>query len=162
MQRADVVTILEYYGDIPELLRAVNRALDELDEDYNSLRGIAYDGMPHGSMPGHVTENLAEKIADDPERRRRVADLRRRKRNYLADSAVVHEQMASMGVVATTLLRDKFIIGRTWELSATCTNWSVSTKKRRADFALRLLGAKLDALPNAADILARARDARAI
>lgn len=162
MKNADVVTILEYYGDIPELLHMVNRALRELDEDYNSLHGVAMDGMPHGTTPGHVTESLAERLADDRERRRSVAELRSRKRNYLHDSAAIHEQLLSLGLVAMQLLREKYVIGQTWERAVVSTNWSVSTKKRKADFALRLLGAKLDRLPDADALLARARNARAI
>lgn len=160
MRAEDVKAILAYTADIPRLLHMADAELEQLDEDYNCLHGIDMDGMPHGTTPGKPTENLAEKLASDPLRAYRIAELKAKKRVWLEDAVIVRGEIARMGSVAQRILNERFIIGRSWEDTAAATGWSISTTKRKGVAALYLLGQRLDLMPGKAALLARARDAR--
>ena len=59
MQAEETKMILRYFGGIEEQLDDVNIELAELRDRYNPIKGIAMDGMPHGSTPGDSTASLA-------------------------------------------------------------------------------------------------------
>ena len=65
MQAEETKMILRYFGGIEAQLDDVNIELAELRDRYNPIKGIAMDGMPHGSTPGDSTASLAVKLADD-------------------------------------------------------------------------------------------------
>ena len=67
MQAEETKMILRYFGGIEAQLDDVNIELAELRDRYNPIKGIAMDGMPHGSTPGDSTASLAVKLADDVE-----------------------------------------------------------------------------------------------
>ena len=79
MQAEETKMILRYFGGIEAQLDDVNIELAELRDRYNPIKGIAMDGMPHGSTPGDSTASLAVKLADDVECQRRENELRVRK-----------------------------------------------------------------------------------
>ena len=62
MQRKDVKTIIAYFYGIPAQRRLLDQERAELEDEYNSLRGTSYDGMPHSSAPGKPVEELARRI----------------------------------------------------------------------------------------------------
>lgn len=160
MQAEDVKTILKYTADIPRRFHMINEELAQLDEEHNCLRGIEMDGMPRGTTPGKPTENLAEKLAGDSLRAFRIAELKARRRVLYEDAIIVRGEISLMESVAQRILNEKFIVGRSWEDTATATGWSISTTKRKGVAALHLLGQRLDLRPDKAALLARARDAR--
>ena len=49
MQAEETKMILRYFGGIEAQLDDVNIELAELRDRYNPIKGIAMDGMPHGS-----------------------------------------------------------------------------------------------------------------
>ena len=51
MQAEETKMILRYFGGIEAQLDDVNIELAELRDRYNPIKGIAMDGMPHGSTP---------------------------------------------------------------------------------------------------------------
>ena len=55
MQAEETKMILRYFGGIEAQLDDVNIELAELRDRYNPIKGIAMDGMPHGSTPGDST-----------------------------------------------------------------------------------------------------------
>ena len=59
MQAEETKMILRYFGGIEAQLDDVNIELAELRDRYNPIKGIAMDGMPHGSTPGDSTASLA-------------------------------------------------------------------------------------------------------
>ena len=65
MQKKDTEQILLYYGKIEKQLDSVNMELAELQDRYSPIKGLAMDGMPHGSTPGDSTASLAVKLADN-------------------------------------------------------------------------------------------------
>ena len=64
MQKKDTEQILLYYGKIEKQLDSVNMELAELRDRYSPIKGVAMDGMPHGSTPGDSTASLAVKLAE--------------------------------------------------------------------------------------------------
>jgi len=160
MRADEVKTILKYKGEIPRMLRLVDRELARLDDEYSSLHGIEMDGMPRATMPGKPTENLAEKLAGDSLRAYRIAALRAKKKLLVDDAAVIQGEIDRMGSVAQKILNERFVIGRSWEDTAAATEWSISTTKRKGIAALCLLGRGLDLLENKNELLARAQRAR--
>ena len=62
MRRKDVKTILAYFYGIPAQRRLLDQERAELEDEYNGLRGMALDGMPHSSTPGKPVEELAERV----------------------------------------------------------------------------------------------------
>lgn len=162
MQATDVMVILAYYRDIPALLRQTESELDELNGEYNCLHGIAMDGMPHSSTPGDVTARLAEKLGDDPRRTVRLVQLHARHADLERDEALVRIQIDALGIVARNLVYEHYVKGRKWDDVPTPQNWSVATKKRKAEIILCGLAQAFDARADGEQLLARARDARAI
>ena len=69
MQAEETKMILRYFGGIEAQLDDVNIELAELRDRYNPIKGIAMDGMPHGSTPGDSTASPAEQsLQNDPVR----------------------------------------------------------------------------------------------
>ena len=75
MQKKDTEQILLYYGKIEKQLDSVNMELAELRDRYSPIKGVAMDGMPHGSTPGDSTASLAVKLADNEEYQNRENEL---------------------------------------------------------------------------------------
>ena len=93
MQAEETKMILRYFGGIGAQLDDVNIELAELRDRYNPIKGIAMDGMPHGSTPGDSTASLAVKLADDVECQRRENELRVRQDVLRADQATIRGQL---------------------------------------------------------------------
>ena len=64
MRRNGAENIVLYYKAIPGMTKLLKQERAELEDDYNSLRGTSYDGMPHGSTPGKPTEEQAVRLAE--------------------------------------------------------------------------------------------------
>ena len=65
MDKAKVIRLLEFFPDIDEEIRAKRSAITDLDQCYNTVSGIQYDGMPKGNYhAGSQTENRAMNIPD--------------------------------------------------------------------------------------------------
>ena len=93
MQAEETKMILRYFGGIEAQLDDVNIELAELRDRYNPIKGIAMDGMPHGSTPGDSTASLAVKLADDVEYQRRENELRVRQDVLRADQTTIRGQL---------------------------------------------------------------------
>lgn len=65
MNKAKVIRLLEFFPDIDEEIRAKRSAITDLDQYYNTVSGIQYDGMPKGNYhTGSMTEYRAMNIPD--------------------------------------------------------------------------------------------------
>lgn len=65
MDKAKVIRLLEFFPDIDEEIRAKRSAITDLDQYYNTVSGIQYDGMPKGNChAGSQTESRAMNIPD--------------------------------------------------------------------------------------------------
>ena len=130
MQKKDTEQILLYYGKIEKQLDSVNMELAELQDRYSPIKGLAMDGMPHGSTPGDSTASLAVKLADNEE--------------YLKGRYVYADRS----------------LQKTWESIAISIGKKKITAQRWKDAALVVLGGMFDEIPMIEEILSRAYDAR--
>jgi hypothetical protein len=65
MDKAKVIRLLEFFPDIDEEIRAKRSAIADLDQCYNTVSGIQYDGMPKGNYhAGSLTEKTAMNMPD--------------------------------------------------------------------------------------------------
>ena len=62
MRRKDVKRVIAYYFGIPAMRAELAVEREELEDEYDGLRGTAYDGAPHSSTPGKPTEELAARV----------------------------------------------------------------------------------------------------
>ena len=50
MRRKDVKRVIAYYFGIPAMRAELAVEREELEDEYDGLRGTAYDGAPHSSL----------------------------------------------------------------------------------------------------------------
>ena len=62
MRRKDVKTVITYYFGIKAMRKVLAVEWAELEDEYNGLRGMSFDGAPHSSAPGKPTEELAAQV----------------------------------------------------------------------------------------------------
>lgn len=161
MTAAEAEIIIKYYADIAGQQRAIVRERMTLDAEYNPLRGNALDGMPHAAGNGDKTADIALKLADtDTDRRLRELDVR--EDVLKGDKAAIRCALDRLNSRHKEVLAARYIDGHTWEFTACRAGLSRRQTIRVSVAALGRLGAVLEDAPMAAEILARARDARAV
>ena len=126
MQAEETKMILRYFGGIEAQLDDVNIELAELRDRYNPIKGIAMDGMPHGSTPGDSTASLAVKLADDVECQRRENELRVRKDVLRADQTTIRGQLDRLNSRYKTILCGRYVYS-----DPSLQNHSQRTEKNR-------------------------------
>lgn len=165
MQAEETKMILRYFGGIEAQLDDVNIELAELRDRYNPIKGIAMDGMPHGSTPGDSTASLAVKLADDVECQRRENELRVRQDVLCADQTTIRGQLDRLNSRYKTILCGRYVyddpsLQKGWKTIARELRKTEITAQRWEKFALVVLGSMLDEVPMVEELLSRAYDAR--
>ena len=90
MRRKDVKTIIAYYFGIPAMRALLADERTELENEYNGLRGMSYDGAPHSSTPGMPTEELAAR-ADARNVWNRLEEISVRDHVLLRDQEIIQD-----------------------------------------------------------------------
>ena len=152
MQAEETKMILRYFGGIEAQLDDVNIELAELRDRYNPIKGIAMDGMPHGSTPGDSTASLAVKLADDVECQRRENELRVRQDVLRADQTTIRGQLDRLNSRYKTILCGRYVysdpsLQKGWKTIARELRKTEITAQRWEKFALVVLGSMLDEVP---------------
>ena len=160
MTTAEAETIIRYYADIAGQQRTIARERAELEASYDPLHGNAPDGMPHAAGNGDSTAEKALKMAET-DTARRLCELDVRAGILADDGAVIRAALDRLNSRHKTLLVTRYIDGHNWEFVACRVGLSRRQTIRVSVVALGRLGAVLEDAPMAAEILARARDARA-
>ena len=165
MQKKDTEQILFYYGKIEKLIDGVDMELAELKDRYNPIKGVAMDGMPHGSTPGDSTASLAVKLADNEEYAQREYELIVLKTNMIYDKRNIRQKLDRMNDDYKTILKGRYVcpdrsLQKTWESIAMSIGKKKITAQRWKDAALVILGGMFDEIPMIEEILSRAYDAR--
>lgn len=129
------------------------------------IKGIAMDGMPHGSTPGDSTASLAVKLADDVECQRRENELRVRQDVLRADQTTIRGQLDRLNSRYKTILCGRYVysdpsLQKGWKTIARELRKTEITAQRWEKFALVVLGSMLDEVPMVEELLSRAYDAR--
>lgn len=165
MKAEDTKLILRYLAEIGAQVREIDIELDELAERYNPIKGMAADGMPHGSATGDSTAALAVKLADRDECKNRENELRVRKAVLYADRAAIRAQFDRLNSRYKSILEGRYVyrqksLQKSWKSIASKLGVKEITAQRWEKFALSIFGAMLDEMPMSEEVLLRAYDAR--
>ena len=160
MQKKDTEQILLYYGKIEKQLDSVNMELAELQDRYSPIKGLAMDGMPHGS-----TASLAVKLADNEAYQNRENELIVRRVVLKSDLQEIRQKLDRLNDDYKTILKGRYVyadrsLQKTWESIAISIGKKKITAQRWKDAALAVLGGMFDEIPMIEEILSRAYDAR--
>ena len=159
MQRKDVKTIIAYFYGIPAQRRLLDQERAELEDEYNSLRGTSYDGMPHSSAPGKPVEELARRI-DARNVRGKLETVAVRIHALETDREKIQDCINAINGEYIRLIlyrcRDKY----SWAKIGIKLGITERTAKRWGERALDRLGEALEEMPMPDEILGRASRAR--
>lgn len=159
MQRKDVKTIIAYYFGIPSMRAelAVERA--ELEDEYDGLRGTAYDGAPHSSTPGKPTEEMAARV-DAQNVRNRVEEIEVRDHVLVRDREIIQGCLDMLKGEYKRLIFSKYRDKYSWAKIATKNSVPDRTVRWWHDKAVDRLGEAMEEAPMVDEILGRASRAR--
>ena len=79
--------------------------LAELRDRYSPIKGVAMDGMPHGSTPGDSTASLAVKLADNEEYKNRENELTVRRVVLKSDLQEIRQKLDRLNDDYKTILK---------------------------------------------------------
>lgn len=159
MRRKDVKTMIAYYFGIPAMRALLDSERAELEDQYNSLRGLSYDGVPHSSMPGKPTEELAARL-DERNVRNRLEEIAVKDRVLLMDRENIQGCIDALGGRCKKLIFERHRDRCSWAKLAVRYGKPDSTVRRWYDSAVERLGEALEEVPMYDEILARASRAR--
>lgn len=159
MDRTVVKNVLRYYAAIPGMRKVLREELDVLEEEYNSLHGVASDSMPHGSTPGRGAEARGIQAAENnvalhiSQRRQKDAELQ-------ADYSAIGGCLDRLNGGYKRVIILRFVRGYSWGRISVQMKTPDSTVRYWCDQALDRLKEPLYRLPDSGGIISRARDAR--
>lgn len=159
MRRRDVKTIIAYYFEIPNMRKDFSAERARLESEYDNLRGMSYDGVPHSSTPGKPTEELAAKTEAN-NTLGRIQEIGVKTQVLQADAAEIRGCMDALNGRYKTLLNMKYFRQYSWAKIAVSMKTPEATARRWNDKALDRLGELLDDVPMAEELLGRASRAR--
>ena len=159
MRRKDVKRIIAYYFGIQAMRAelAVERA--ELEDEYDGLRGTAYDGAPHSSTPGKPTEELAARV-DARNVWNRLEEISVKDRVLVMDRDVIQGCLDVIKGEYKRLIFSKHKDRCSWARMAVQNGVPDRTIRRWYDKALDRLGEALEEVPMADELLLRASRTR--
>ena len=159
MRRKDVKTIIAYYFGIPEMRVVLADERAELEDEYDSLHGTPYDGMPHSSMPGKPTETLALRV-DARKVWNRLEEISVRDHVLAADWENIQGCLDALKGEYKRLIFSRYRDRCSWARLAVQNGVPDRTVRRWHDKAVDRLGEALEEVPMADELLGRASRAR--
>lgn len=148
-----------YYKAIPGMLRLLRLEREELEGDYYGLRGLAMNGMPHGSSPGKPVEQAALRALDRGVGER-LAEIGENERVLTGDEAAIRACLDGLNDKYKQVVLMRYVRGYSWTKTAIRLNVPTSTARDWHRKAMERLGEALEELPDAAGLMARASRAR--
>lgn len=145
MQRENVRVIVEYYKNIPGMLRYEYQERERVeDEFYNGLKSAGGgDGMPHGAGVGQPTEKMGIRAAE-----KNAADMLKRSHEHIkileADEETIRCCIEGMNGKYKKLIFWKLINEYSWAKISTRFERPDSTCRYWLDIALDRLGEILE------------------
>ena len=159
MRRIDVKKIIAYYFGILKMRAELADERAELEDEYNGLHGVSYDGTPHNSMPAKPTESLAIQ-ADARNVRGRLEEISIRDRVLEMDRenicGCLDVLKGEYKRLITARYRDKY----SWARIAALTGVPDRTVRWWHDKAVDRMGEALEEMPMLDELLGRASRAR--
>lgn len=159
MRRKDVKTVIAYYFEIPAMRKEFSAERARLESEYDGLRGTSYDGVPHSSMPGKPTEELAAK-AEANNTWCRIQEIGVKVQVLQADEAAIRGSVDALNGRYKSLLNMKYFRRYSWAKISASLGTPEATARRWNDKALDRLGELLDEAPMVEELLGRASRAR--
>ena len=154
-----VKQIALYYKAIPGMLRLLRQERDELEEEYNGLRGTENDGMPRGSSPGKPTEALGLRVVENGVGER-LQEIRGKEQLLMADEACIRNCLDALNSRYKKIIVMRYVHGYSWAKTGVKIHAPDSTARNWHDKAMERFGEALEELPGAGDLVARASRAR--
>ena len=159
MRRKDVKTIIAYYFEIPDMRKGFAAERARLESEYDGLRGTSYDGVPHSSMPGKPTEELAARVEAN-NTWGRMQEIGVKEQVLQADAAAIRGCMDTLNGRYKTLLHMKYFRRYSWAKISVSMGTPEATVRRWHDRALDRMGELLDDTPMVEELWGRASRAR--
>ena len=159
MRRKDVKRVIAYYFGIPAMRAELAVEREELEDEYDGLRGTAYDGAPHSSTPGKPTEELAARV-DARNVWNRLEEISVKDRVLVMDRDVIQGCLDVIKGEYKRLIFSKHKDRCSWARMAVQNGVPDRTIRRWYDKALDRLGEALEEAPMGDEILGRASRAR--
>ena len=155
MQSEGVKKILRYYQEIAGMVKLLKWEEGELEEEYNGLKGVGLDGMPHGTSLGRPTEIFAERIAGK-NIGNRLGDIKVKTQVLESDAAVIRACLDLLNGKYKRVLSMRYRDGYSWAKISVRLYVPESTVRNWHDRALKRLEEALEEAPMVDEILARA------
>lgn len=159
MRYESVKRIALYYKAIPGMLRLLKQEREELELEYNGLRGVAADGMPHGSSPGKPTETMGLRAVENGIGDR-LREIEERERELTTDAANIRASLDTLNGKYKQVILMRHVYGYSWAKTAIRMNAPDSTARHWYEKAMERFGEVLEELPGMGDLLTRASRAR--
>ena len=159
MQPEGVKKILRYYQEIAEMVKLLKREEEELEEEYNGLKGVGLDGMPHGISLGRPTEFSVERIVGKSIGNR-LGEIRIKTQVLESDAAIIRACLDLLNGKYKRVLSMRYRNGYSWAKISVRLHIPESTVRNWHDRALKRLGEAQEEVPMVDEIMARASCAR--
>ena len=159
MQSKNVKTIIRYYYGIPEMQNLLRREREDLEDEYNGLRGMEMDGVPHGTSSGKPVEALAEHL-DGNNVRNRLEENSIKAQVLSTDSEVIRDCLDALNGRYKRVVSMRYRDGYSWARLAVRMEAPDSTVRRWHDRAIQRVGEALEDMPMVDELLGRASRAR--
>ena len=159
MRYDSVKRIALYYRNIPGMLRLLKQERAELEEEYNGLRGMEMDGMPHGSSPGKPTEALGMRCMENGVGDR-IAEIESREKILTADAATIRACLDALNGRYKQVIVLRYVRGYSWAKIGMRINAPDSTARCWHEKAMKRFGEVLEELTDVGALTIRASRAR--
>jgi len=143
MDRERAVKLLELYPQIDGQIESYKKILEELEQVYNPVRAIQYDGMPHGKNNiSRSTEEIAMNIPDSVRQdirhcSGRIAELQRLKVEILKEAS-------RLPLREKNVIFSFYLYGMKWEQVAKRMHYSERQCKNIRNNAVDSLAARFE------------------
>ena len=159
MRFENVKQIALYSKAIPGMLRLLRQERQELEEEYNCLRGTGNDGMPRGASPGKPTESLGL-LAAEAGTGKRLDEIKRKEKLLMDDEARIRGCLDALNGRYKQVIMLRYVYGYSWAKTGVRINAPDSTARNWHDKAMERFGEALEELPGVGELAARASRAR--
>ena len=159
MRRKDVKTVITYYFGIKAMRKVLAVEWAELEDEYNGLRGMSFDGAPHSSAPGKPTEELAAQV-DERNVWDRMEEISVRDRVLVMDQEDIRGCLDVLKGEYKRLIFARYRDRCSWAKLAVQNGVPDRTIRRWHDKAVDRLGEALEEVPMVDELLGRASRAR--
>ena len=159
MRQQEVKQILRYSQMIPQMRRLLLAEREELEEEYDSLRGISFEAVPGGGAVENPVERRTARL-EELGAHRRLKEIETGLSQLARDAETVRMLVDGLNPVYKTLLRHRYREGFSWAAISARMRIPDSTLRGWHDRALTRLAEAIEALSDAPGLIERASRAR--